>query len=94
MAWNAGLDGLGLESAPEPIGVVATVAEQLLRLEQVVQQSGRTGIVADLSNDHEEARGTTVRIGYGIELGVHAANQASKILLFTRRLQAARCAFR
>ena len=39
-----------------------------------------------------------VRVGDGVELGVHAAfgapNQATKIPFLTRRLEAVRCAFR
>ena len=29
-AWNTGLDVFGLEGVPEPVGVVAAVAEQAL----------------------------------------------------------------
>ena len=69
-----------------------------LRLHLVVQQRGRTGVVADLTGGHEEAQGATVRVGDGMELGVHAAfrasDQAAEIPLFTRRLDAVRCAFR
>ncbi len=35
-----------MEGVPEPIGVVATVAEQLLLFWQVVQQGRRAGLVA------------------------------------------------
>ena len=87
-----------MEGIPEPVGIVAAVAEQPLRLGQVVQQRCRAGVVADLPSGHEEAQGAPVGIGYGMELGVHTAfgatNQATEAPLFTRRLDAVRCAFR
>lgn len=53
---DAGLDALGLESVPEPVGIVAAVAEQPLGSWQIVQQRCRAGLVADLPSGHEEAR--------------------------------------
>ena len=91
---DAGLDALGLESVPEPIGVVAAVAEQPLRFWQVVQQRCRAGVVAYLPSGHEEAQRATVRVSDGMQLGVQAAfgapDQAAEIPLFTRRLEAVR----
>jgi len=52
--WDAWLDALGLQSILELVGVVTAVAEQPLRLGQIVEQC-RTGVVADLSGGHEEA---------------------------------------
>ena len=50
---------------------------------QIVEQCGRTGVVADLSGSHEEAERTAVCVGYGVELRVHAVfgvtNQAPEI---------------
>jgi hypothetical protein len=46
----------------------------------------------------EKTQGAPVCIGDGMEFGVHAAfgatNQSAKIPFLTRRLDAARCAFR
>lgn len=97
-ARDAGLDALGLQGVSEPVGVVAAVAEQPLRFWHIVEQRCRVGVVADLASGHEEAQGAAVRVGNGMELGVHAAfgapYQAAEIPLFTRRLDAVRCAFR
>src|SRR3546814_6867239 len=83
---------------PEPVGVIAAVAEQPLRLWEIVQQRGCTGVVADLPGGHEEAQGAAVRIGDGVKLRVHAAfgasDQPAKTPFLTRRLDAVRCAFR
>src|SRR3546814_589837 len=75
--WDAGLDALGFQRIPEPVGVIAAVAEQPLRLWEIVQQRGCTGVVADLPGGHEEAQGAAVRIGDGVKLRVHAAFGAS-----------------
>jgi hypothetical protein len=87
-----------LEGVPESIGVVAAVAEQPLRLWQVVQQRCRTSVIADLPGRHEEAQGAVVRVSGGMELGVHAtfgaSDQAAKTPFLTRRLDAVRCACR
>ena len=69
-ARDAGLDAFGLEGVPESIGVVAAVAEQPLRLWQVVQQRCRTSVIADLPGRHEEAQGAAVRVSGGMELGI------------------------
>src|SRR3546814_2869080 len=52
--WDAGLDALGFQRIPEPVGVIAAVAEQPLRLWEIVQQRGCTGVVADLPGSSEE----------------------------------------
>src|SRR3546814_7818917 len=75
--WDAELDALGFQRIPEPVGVIAAVAEQPLRLWEIVQQRGCTGVVADLPGGHEEAQGAAVRIGDGVKLRVHAAFGAS-----------------
>ena len=89
---------LACKRVPEPVGVVAAVAEQPLRLGQIVQQGCRAGIVADLACGHEEAQGAAVGIADGMKLGVHpafgAADQAAKTPFLTRRLDAVRCALR
>src|SRR3546814_13621137 len=53
---DAGLDALGFQRLPEPVGVIAAVAEQPLRLWEIVQQRGCTGVVADLPGRSEERR--------------------------------------
>ncbi len=87
-----------MESVPEPIGVVAAVAEQLLCVWQVIQQGSRAGVVADLARGHEEVQGAAIRVGDGMELRVHAAfgasDQAAGIPFLGRCLDAVRCAFR
>jgi hypothetical protein len=86
-ARNAGLDALLLQRIPEPVGVIAAVGQQPLRLGQVVEQGRRTGVIADLAGGHEEAQGAAVGIGDGVKLGVHAAlgpaDQAPEIPFFT-----------
>src|SRR3546814_2128527 len=90
--WDAGLDALGFQRIPEPVGAIAAVAEQPLRLWEIVQQRGCTGVVADLPGGHEEAQGAAVRIGDGVKLRVHAAfgasDQPAKTPFLTRRLDA------
>ena len=77
---------------------VLSWAEQPLSLWHIVEQRCRTGVVADLARRHEEAQRAAVRIGDGMELGVHAAfgaaDQAAEVPFFTRRLDAVRCALR
>ena len=89
LAWSAFLN---------QVGVVAAVAEQPLRLGQVVQQRCCTGVVADLAGGHEEAQRTTRLVGERVELGVQpssgAADQAANAPFSSRRLAAVRCAFR
>ncbi len=51
-AWDAGLDALGMELVPEPVGVVVGVAEQ----------RWRSGIVADLPSSDRKARGAAVGV--------------------------------
>lgn len=98
LALDAGFDALGLQSAPEPIGVIATIATQRLCLWKIVQRRGCTGIVADLSRSREEAERSSVRICDRVQLGIHAAfraaNKAPEIPFLIRRLDAVRRAFR
>jgi hypothetical protein len=64
----------------------------------IIEQRCRAGVVADLASGDKEAQGAPVRIGDGVELGVHAAfgapDQAAEIPFLTRRLEAVRCAFK
>jgi hypothetical protein len=57
-----------------------------------------TGIIAELARGHEEAERSTVGIGNGVKLRVHASfgatDEPPETPLFTRRLDAVRCAFR
>lgn len=57
-----------LQSVPEPIGVIAPVVQQPSRLWQIVQQRGRTGVIADLASGHEKVERAAVRIGDGVKL--------------------------
>src|SRR3546814_192629 len=95
---DAGRDPLFLQGVAEPVGVVAPVGQHPLRFGQTVEQSCRASVIADLASGHEEADGTAIRIGHGMQLGVHAAfcapDQASRTPFFTRRLDAVRCALR
>jgi len=80
--WDAGLDAFGLQSVPEPVGIIAAVTEQPLRFWHLVQQGRRAGIIADLARGHEEAERAAVGIADGVQLGVHpafgAADQAAE----------------
>ncbi len=97
-AGNAGLDALLLERVAEPLGVIAPVGPHPLCFRQVVEQSRRSGVVADLASCDEEAQRTSVGIGVGVQLGVHAAlgpsDQAPEIPFFTPRLEAVRWALK
>ncbi len=74
---DAGGDALFLQSITEPVGIVATISEQRLGFGKFVQQAGGTDMISDLPCGHEETVWTVVRIGNGMELGVHAACRAS-----------------
>jgi len=91
---NAGLDAFLLECVPEPLGIITPVGQHPLRLRQVLEQSRRTNVIADLASRDEEAQGAAVGIGDGMELGVHTAlgpsDQAAEIPFFTPRLEAVR----
>ncbi len=52
---RCGPDTLGLQGIPEPVGVIAPITQQPLRLWQIVQKSGRASTVADLTCRHEKA---------------------------------------
>ena len=82
--WNAGLDALRLQGIPEPVSVIATVAEQPVRLRQIVQQRCCTDLVADQPSGHEEAYRAAVRMGDDMQLRIHtvlgAADQLPEIL--------------
>ena len=92
MVWATSAD------RPEPVRVVAPVAQQPLRSWQAVQQSGGAGVVADLARCHEEPDRAAERIGDGVQLRVQPAlrapDQAPASPFFARRLEAVRCAFR
>lgn len=96
--WSAGGKPLGLQSLAEPVCVVTSVARQPLRPGQAVQQGCNAGVVADLARRHEQTDRMSVRIGHGVKLGVHAAigasDQSPEAPIFTRRLEAVRCALR
>ena len=49
------------------------IAEQPLRLWQIVQQPGCAGMFDDLSGGHEEDMRSLVRMGDRVQLGIHAA---------------------
>lgn len=70
----------------------------MLEVVQAVEQRGSAGIIADRACGHEEAERTTICIGDGMQLRVHApfgtADQPSKIPSLTRRLDAVQCALR
>ena len=72
MLAHAGLDASGFQRIPEPIGVIAAIAEQPLCLWQLIEQGCRAGIVADLPGGHKEAQRTAVRVAHGVQLRVHA----------------------
>jgi hypothetical protein len=78
--------------------VTATIAEQPLRLLQIVQQGGYTSIVTDLSGRREEVEGTSIRISDRLHRRIHATfratNRAPEISFLTRSLSAVRWAFR
>ena len=94
-AWR---DAPFLESSPEPVGVISSVAQKPLRVGKAVEQRGCPSIVADLAGGHEEAERATVCICDGMQLCVHApfraADQPPKPPFLTRRLDAVRCALR
>ena len=52
----------------------------------------------NLARSYEEAQGTAIGIGDGVQFGVHAApgssDQPSRPPFLTRRLEAVRCALR
>lgn len=97
-AWNARFYALFPQGIAEPVGVVATVGQQPLRFGKGVEQRSSPSIIADLACGYEEADWATVRIGDGVQLGIHATlrapDQASSFPFFTRRLDAVRCALR
>lgn len=64
---------LSLQRFSEPVGVIASISQQPLRLRQAAQQGRSAGIVADLACGHEEAERAPIGIGGGMQLGVHAA---------------------
>jgi len=78
-AQDAGLDALGFQGVPEPIGVITTVAKQPLCSRQIVEQGCGAGVVAD---DHEEARGPPIRIPDGVQFGLHTAFRTAEIPFF------------
>ena len=81
------LQGKIPRGAQEPVGVRKTP-----------QQRSCSGVIADLSGRYEELDRPPGCVGYGVQLGVHAAlrasDQASTPPFFDHRLEAVRCAFR
>src|SRR3546814_9875086 len=57
--WDAGLDALGFQRIPEPVGVIAAVAEQPLRLWEIVQQRGS-------SEEHTSELPSLMRTSYAV----------------------------
>ena len=99
---NAGLYPFVFQRFSEPVSVITPVGQQPLRLWQAAQQRRRAGVIADLACGHEEPDRTTIGIGDGVQLGVHAAlgstDQTAPLVawppFFDRRLVAVRCALR
>ncbi len=87
-----------VKGRPEPVCVVPAVVQHPPRLGEIVQQRCRTGVIADLASGHEEAERSSVGIGDGVKLGVHASfgaiDEPPETPFFTRRLDAVRFAFR
>lgn len=72
-AENAWLDALLLKYVPESLGVIAPVGQHPLCFWQVVEQSRRSGVIADLASRDEEAQRASVDIGDGVQPGIYAA---------------------
>lgn len=72
-AWDADLHPLVFQCFSEPIGIVTPVRQQPVRFREAAQQRRRTGVVADWTGRQEEPDRPAVRIGDGVQLGVHAA---------------------
>ncbi len=101
LSFNASLSQSALAGSLEPValtGSIAPVGQQPVRLRQAAQQRRRARVVADLSSGHEEPDRPALRIGDGMQLGVHAPLGATYLTrappFFTHRLEAVRCAFR
>ena len=81
---------------------MVAIGEQPFCRWQAIQQGRRTGVVAHLACDHEEAERAALNICDGMQLGVHAAlgatDQTSPLVartpFFDRGLVVVRCAFR
>lgn len=82
----------------EPVGIVTAVAQQPVCFGQTIQQGCRSSVIADLPRRHEEADGAAPGIRHSVKLRIHAAfrapDQSARTPLFTRRLEAVRCALR
>ena len=86
----------------EPVGIIAPVGQQPLRLWQTTQQGSCPGVIADLACGHDEADRAAFRVGDGMQFGVHAAfgstdQTAARVVgppIFDRRMVAEQCAFR
>lgn len=66
------VDVLPPQGTPEPVDIIATVAEPILRLRQIAEQRYRTDVIADAPRGHEEAQGATVRIRDSVSFGAQA----------------------
>jgi hypothetical protein len=66
-------DALCLKSVPIPVCVVTPFGKHPLRPGQIVEQRCSAGVIAELTSGHEEGQRTTVRVGDGVKLRVHAA---------------------
>ena len=89
---------LFFERISEPVSIIATICQQIISFRKRAQQSGRSGVIADLTRAEEEAQRLAIAIGQGMKLRVEAtfraADQALAPPFLSRRLDAVRWAFR
>ena len=96
-ARNTGCNAALLEFFAEPIGIVASIAEQFSCRRQRIQHQGRAFVVAYLSFVQHKNDRLPLAIADGMQLGVQAALRApdtSGNRPFFKRLAAVRCAFK
>jgi len=92
-----GMHAVRGESLAELVGVIALVAEQLLRGRQRVDHQSRAFEIAHLAFAEQQDDGTSLTITYGVQLRVQTALGApdtSENRPFFKRLAAVRWAFR
>src|SRR5690606_4864449 len=65
-ARDAGLYSPVFQRFSEPVGVIAAISEQPVRLWQTAPQGRRAGVVADLVCGHEEADRAPIGIGNSV----------------------------
>jgi hypothetical protein len=95
---DAGLYPFVIQRISEPVGIMAAVGQQLIRLWQAVQKRSRSRIIADLAWGHAEADRAAIGVCDGLQFGVHAAVRATdqttplfaRPPIFDRRLVAVR----